>query len=98
MAMMTDKFRDKTKDALVEKLVQYICTKVPNFSSKEHSDASFSGLGLDSASHVEMTAIIEDYLQVNIDPSVAFDYPTINSLVSYLQKNFIEATDVEEKR
>ncbi|BDA73883.1 hypothetical protein CAL7716_080490 [Calothrix sp. PCC 7716] len=96
IAMKTE-FRDKTRSALIEKLVEYISAKIPDFSPKEHLDNSFSGLGLDSASHVEMTSIIEDYLQVTVDPALAFNYPTINSLVDYLQQNFIEATELEEK-
>lgn len=96
MAMMTE-FRDKTKDVLVEKLIQYICTKAPSFTSEEHLDTSFSALGLDSVSHVEMTTVIENYLQVTVDPALAFNYPTVNSLVGYLQQNFIEIADLEEK-
>ena len=94
---MTTELIDKTKSALVEKMVEYISAKVPSFSSTEHLDNSFSSLGLDSVSHVEMTAIIEDYLQVTIDPSLAFDYPTINSLVDYLQQNFVGVTELKEE-
>lgn len=94
---MTTKCIGKTKDAFIEKLVEYISAKIPGFSAIEHLDSSFSSLGLDSVSHVEMTAIIEDYLQVTIDPSLAFDYPTINSLVDYLQQNFVRITELKEE-
>ena len=96
---MTSEFTNKDRDVLVEKLVDYISAKAPDFSSKEHLDTSFSALGRDSAAHVEMTTIIEDYLQVTIDPALAFDYPTLNSLVTYLQHNqhnLIEASKLEE--
>lgn len=93
---MTTECIGKTKSTLVKKLVEYISAKVPSFSSTEHLDNSFSSLGLDSVSHVEMTAMLEDYLQVTIDPSLAFDYPTVNSLVDYLQQNFVEITEKEE--
>lgn len=94
---MTTKCIGKTKDTLVEKLIEYVSAKMPGFSSTEHLDSSFSSLGLDSVSHVEMTAIIEDYLQVTIDPSLAFDYPTINSLVDYLQQNFVNVIELKEE-
>ncbi len=94
---MTTELTDKSKDALVETIVRYISAKVPHFSSKEHLDSSFSALGLDSAAHVEMTTVIEDYLQVTIDPALAFDYPTVNSLVNYLQQNFIEVVELKEE-
>jgi hypothetical protein len=43
-----------------------------------------------------MTAIIEDHLQMTVDPALAFDYPTINSLVNYLQQNFAEIRELQE--
>lgn len=94
---MTTNCIAKTKDALVEKLVEYLSAKVPGFSSTEHLDNSFSSLGLDSVAHVELTAIIEDHLQVMVDPALAFDYPTINSLVNYLQQNLVEGTSLTEE-
>ena len=95
---MTTEFRNKNADVLVKKLIEYVSAKVPGFSPQEHLDNSFSGLGLDSASHVEMTAIIEDYLQITIDPALAFNYPTVNSLIGYLQQQkFIEVTDLKEE-
>lgn len=93
---MTTEYISKTKDTLVEKLTEYLSAKVPGFSATEHLDNSFSSLGLDSVSHVEMTAIIEDHLQMTVDPALAFDYPTINSLVNYLQQNFAEIRELQE--
>lgn len=94
---MKTELTDKSKDALVETIIKYVSAKIPNFSSEEHLDSSFSALGLDSAAHVEMTAVIEDYLQVTIDPALAFDYPTVNSLVNYLQQNFVKVVELKEK-
>lgn len=94
---MTAQCISKTKDTLVEKLVEYLSIKVPGFSPTEHLDNSFSSLGLDSVSHVEMTAIIADYLQATIDPALAFDYPTVNSLVNYLQQNSAEISELKEE-
>lgn len=94
---MTTNCIAKTKDALVEKLIAYLSAKVPGFSSTEHLDNSFSSLGLDSVAHVELTTIIEDHLQVMVDPALAFDYPTINSLVNYLQQNVVEGASLTEE-
>lgn len=94
---MTTECIGEIKVTLVEKLSEYLSAKVPEFSSTEHLDCSFSSLGLDSVSHVEMTAMIEDHLQIKVDPALAFDYPTINSLVNYLQTNFVEVTELKEQ-
>jgi acyl carrier protein len=93
---MKTEFEDKSLEVLVEKLVSYLSTKVPDFSPQEHLDASFSSLGLNSTDHVEMTAIIEDSLQLNVEPTLAFDYPTINALVNYLQQHTPKVTEQEE--
>jgi|688.fasta_scaffold17723_7 acyl carrier protein len=95
--LMTTECVIKNNDALVEKLIEYISAKVPGFSSTEHLDNSFSSLGLDSVAHVEITAIIAEYLQVTIDPALAFDYPTINSLINYLQQNFTQTIELKEE-
>jgi acyl carrier protein len=94
---MTTECIGEIKVTLTEKLSEYLSAKVPGFSSTEHLDSSFSSLGLDSVSHVEMTAMIEDYLQIKVDPALAFDYPTINSLVNYLQTNFVVVTEQKEQ-
>jgi acyl carrier protein len=44
-----------------------------------------------------MTAMIKDHLQIKVDPALAFDYPTINSLVNYLQTNFVVVTELKEQ-
>lgn len=91
---MKAKINSKMKDKLVDKLIEYLSAKVPSFSSEENLDSSFSSLGLDSVSHVEMTTIIEEHLQITIDPALAFDYPTINSLVDHLQQDLLEISEL----
>ncbi|WNO60627.1 acyl carrier protein [Rheinheimera sp. MMS21-TC3] len=72
------------KDTLISKIAEYVAERVDGFSKDLHIDTSFSRLGLDSAAHVQLTAVIEDYLQTDVSPTLAFDYPTINALVNYL--------------
>lgn len=91
-------FKEQTRDTLVEKLVDYISAKAPRFSSEKHLDTSFSSLGLDSTDHVEMTAKIEDYLKITIEPTLAFDYPTVNSLADYLEQKFLKSNELEKEK
>jgi acyl carrier protein len=73
---------------LVEQIAGFIAAKTPEFSIDEHRDTSFSSLGLDSADHVRLSTLIEDQLSVDVDPTLAFDYPTINALVAHLEQRF----------
>jgi acyl carrier protein len=52
--------------------------KVP-VSSVSTTD-SFDTLGLDSASAVALIGDLEDWLQFELSPSLAYDYPTIEKL------------------
>ncbi|WP_444902915.1 acyl carrier protein [Microbulbifer sp. CnH-101-E] len=83
---MTNEFRMKN---LVEQITDFIAAKTPEFSIDKHSDTSFSSLGLDSADHVQLSTMVEDHLSVDVDPTLAFDYPTINALVAHLENNFL---------
>lgn len=86
---MTAEFCTKN---LVEQIASFIAAKTPEFSIDEHRDTSFSSLGLDSADHVRLSTLVEDSLSVEVDPTLAFDYPTINALVAYLEQHFGDTT------
>ncbi|ANG61609.1 hypothetical protein A8C75_03375 [Marinobacterium aestuarii] len=73
---------------LVEQIASFIAAKTPEFSIDAHRDTSFSSLGLDSADHVRLSTLIEDQLSVEVDPTLAFDYPTINALIAHLEQRF----------
>lgn len=44
----------------------------------------FDRYGLDSSAAVGMTGDLEDWLACEIDPTVIYDYPTVDALASYL--------------
>ncbi|MCL1051030.1 acyl carrier protein [Shewanella abyssi] len=82
------------KQTLTKAISQYLSEAVEEFSAEQHLDTSFSRLGLDSTGHVQLSAIIEDHTQVEIEPTIAFDYPTINSLIQFLEKKSVQAVEV----
>ena len=49
-------------------------------------DHPFSHYDLDSIAAVEMTADIEDWLSVRLEPTLIWDYPSIARLASYLSE------------
>lgn len=44
----------------------------------------FDRYGLDSSAAVGLTGDLEDWLGIEIDPTLLYDYPTIDSLAKYL--------------
>ncbi|MBE9128727.1 MULTISPECIES: acyl carrier protein [unclassified Coleofasciculus] len=44
----------------------------------------FERYGLDSSVAVGMTGDLQDWLGSNVDPTLLYDYPTIESLAAYL--------------
>ena len=47
-------------------------------------NAKFARLGLDSAMLVYLLAGLEEWLGIEINPDVGFEYPTINELARHL--------------
>jgi acyl carrier protein len=47
-------------------------------------DVSLASYGMDSMYALMLCGDIEDHLGVTVDPTVAWDYPTIDAIVDYL--------------
>lgn len=48
----------------------------------------FDQYGLDSAAAVGMTGDLEDWLDRKLDPTLLYDYPTVESLAQHLAEDF----------
>lgn len=66
--------------------VHFIQSKIIEFCPQSQVDMSFSALGLDSLAHVEFTAFLEKEFDLDLDPNVGFNYPTLRSMVKYLNE------------
>lgn len=44
----------------------------------------FDRYGLDSSAAVGLTGDLEDWLQTEVDPTLMYDYPTVQALVQHL--------------
>ncbi|WP_133408193.1 acyl carrier protein [Parashewanella tropica] len=82
-----------SKETLVAEICKYMSSSVDGFSLDKHIDTSFSRLGLDSAGHVQLTAVIEDCMHIEVSPTLAFEYPTVNALVTYLMGIYLQQPD-----
>jgi acyl carrier protein len=47
-------------------------------------DAKFSRLGLDSVNSVTLILALEEWLGMELNPELAFDYPTLRKLSGHL--------------
>jgi acyl carrier protein len=48
----------------------------------------FDRYGLDSSAAVGMTGDLEDWLKIELEPTLMYDYPTIEALTRYLVEEF----------
>lgn len=47
----------------------------------------FDRYGLDSSAAVGLTGDLEDWLGIEIDPTIMYDYPTVEALSQYISAN-----------
>jgi acyl carrier protein len=72
-----------------EWLIDYIADLMGVEKSAISEHAQFSSLGLDSAAVIGMTGDLSDWLGKEIDPTIVYEYPTIEGLARH-------AMDAEE--
>ncbi|MBE9045184.1 acyl carrier protein [Pleurocapsales cyanobacterium LEGE 10410] len=48
----------------------------------------FDRYGLDSSAVIGMTGDLEDWLNIELDPTLVYDYPTIEALSQHLVEEF----------
>ena len=65
-------------------LAEYVGELLTRQAAEINRDATFDSFGLDSATAVGITGELEEWLGIQIDPDVAYDYPTIRSLGRHL--------------
>ncbi len=50
----------------------------------------FESYGLDSESAVVLSGELQDWLKCNLEPTLLFDYPTIDAVADYLLKDKVK--------
>jgi acyl carrier protein len=73
-------------------LVDYLTRLLKLEATEVRADATFDSFGLDSAATVGLTGDLSEWLRMEVDPSVAYDHPTITSLSKYLAEEVVKAT------
>lgn len=73
-----------TATAVQEWLTHYLSNLLDIKPDDIDVETPFEGFGLDSAAAVAMTGDLEDWLRVELDPTLVYDYPTVEKLSNHL--------------
>jgi acyl carrier protein len=67
-------------------MISYIAEVMEIDPSKVDVKVSFDRYGLDSSVALALTNELEEWLRIEIDPTLLYDYPTIYALAQHLTK------------
>ncbi len=74
----------------INEISSWLSSKVAEYTSQPLSvidgNQPFANYGFDSVQAISLTGDIDTWLGMELDPTVAWDYPTINQLSDYLHK------------
>jgi acyl carrier protein len=71
-------------DILVDWLVGRIAGYLATTAAAIETDKAFGDFGLDSAFALNLCTDLETEFGLRVDPTIAWDYPTINDMAHYL--------------
>lgn len=75
-----------TATEIQEWMVDYLAELLEVDVDEIETDIPFDRFGLDSTAAIGMTGDLEDWLECRLDPTLLYDYPTIESLAGHLVK------------
>jgi acyl carrier protein len=78
----TEFTNENLSDWLVDKVAFYL----QKSTSEIKTDQPLSGYGLDSVYAVSLCGDLEDILGIYVEPTLAWDYPTIDEIVNFLRQ------------
>jgi acyl carrier protein len=76
--------------AIAAWLTNYVAHLVRRSPSEIAHDVPLSRYGVDSASAVHVTGAIEEWVGMELDPVLLFEYPTIQDLAAHLSQALAE--------
>ncbi len=81
---MVSRVRPRTPEEVQEWFLSYLAETLQIPPDRIDVTAPFEVLGLDSVTAVGMSGDLQGWLGFPVDPTVVFDYPTIESLAGHL--------------
>jgi acyl carrier protein len=76
-------------------IIDYLSNLLQVAPSEVDPQLPFDSYGLDSSAAVGLTGDLQDWLGGEMDPTLLYDYPTVNLLVDYLVSYITELRDPE---
>jgi acyl carrier protein len=67
-------------------MISYIAEVIEVDPSKVDVKVPFDRYGLDSSVAIALTNELEEWLKIELDPTLLYDYPTIDALAQHLTK------------
>lgn len=80
--------RSRTQAEIQAWIVSYLAQLLEVNSDDIDIATPFDRYGLDSSAAVGMTGDLEDWLNIELEPTLVYDYPTIKALTQHLAENF----------
>jgi len=77
-----------TRDDIKSHLVSLVAEVLEVPPEKISCDIPVSKLGVDSVTVVELFEKLGTWLQMDIEPTLGWDYPTIDAMASYLEGQY----------
>lgn len=90
--MTTSERAITARDALVDWLVDRIATYLATTADAVDTDMAFGDFGLDSAFALSLCTDLEAEFGILAEPTVTWDYPTIDAVAEHLAEELAEVT------
>lgn len=74
----------KSAEEIQDWIIDYLAKELDTKPSSIDPSATFDSFALDSATAIGMTGDMENWLGKRIDPTIVYDYPTIEEFSNYL--------------
>ena len=81
---LPDNLQPKTSEEIEEWLVNHLARVLAIDVEEIDTNIPFERYGLDSATGIGLTGELDEWLGRTLEPTLLYDYPTINALVKYL--------------
>jgi acyl carrier protein len=80
-----------------EWIVAYLAQLLAIEPDEVNVTSSFDQYGLDSSAAIGMTGDLEDWVGRTIDPTLLYDYPTVETLAQHLAEEFKDKIQLVKK-
>lgn len=74
----------KSAEEIQDWIIDYLAKELDANPNSIDPSATFDSFALDSATAIGMTGDMENWLGKRIDPTIVYDYPTIEEFSNYL--------------